>query len=134
MTELIAENIIVRRGGRTILDHVSLHVQPGIFLSIVGPNGSGKSSLLRALGGIWELSEGSVRIGTKLLSEFSRRELAQTIAFVPQDTRMDFAFTVEEIVAMGRHPRRGRFERASLIDREAIERGFCVQSSNTDRQ
>jgi iron complex transport system ATP-binding protein len=43
------------------------------------------------------------------------------VAFVPQDTRMDFAFTVSEIVAMGRHPRRGRFEGATSRDRRAIE-------------
>ena len=34
---------------------------------------------------------------------------------------MGFAFTVEEIVAMGRHPRRGRFDRATSDDRRAIE-------------
>lgn len=118
---LSAGNISVRRGGRTILDRVSLQVAPGEFLSIVGPNGSGKSSLLRALAGIWKLEGGFVRIGGKPLSEFGRRELAQRVAFVPQDTRMDFAFTMEEVVAMGRHPRRGRFERATLEDRRAIE-------------
>jgi iron complex transport system ATP-binding protein len=118
---MIAENIVVRRGGRTILDRVSVAIRPGTFLSIVGPNGSGKSSLLRALAGIWEISEGSIRIDGKALSEYGRRELAQKVAFVPQDTRMDFAFTVEEIVAMGRHPRRGRFDAAGAEDRRAIE-------------
>jgi iron complex transport system ATP-binding protein len=121
MSELVAQNITVRRGGRTILDRVSVGIQPGAFLSIVGPNGSGKSTLLRALAGIWELSEGEIRIEGRPLKDFGRRELAQIVAFVPQDTRMDFAFTVEEIVAMGRHPRRGRFERASAIDHRAIE-------------
>ena len=121
MTDLAAENVVVNRGGRTILDGVSLRVAPGSFLSIVGPNGSGKSSLLRTLAGIWMVSRGFVRVGTRPIEELGRRELAQTVAFVPQDTRMDFAFTVEEIVAMGRHPRRGRFERASEDDRRAIE-------------
>lgn len=118
---LIVENISVRRGNRTILDHVNVRVAPGQFLSIVGPNGSGKSSLLRVLAGIWKPGDGSIRIGGKNLSEFGRRELAQYIAFVPQDTRMDFAFTIEEIVAMGRHPRRGRFERATAEDGRAID-------------
>jgi iron complex transport system ATP-binding protein len=118
---LVAENISLRRGARMILDGISLQVVPGEFLSIVGPNGSGKSSLLRALAGIWGLAEGAVRIGGKKLEEFHRRELAQRVAFVAQDTRMDFAFTVEEVVAMGRHPRRGRFERASSDDRRAID-------------
>jgi iron complex transport system ATP-binding protein len=118
---LIADNISLQRGNRTILDRVSVRVEPGQFLSIVGPNGSGKSSLLRALAGIWKIGDGSIRIGQKNLPDYGRRELAQRVAFVPQDTRMDFAFTIEEVVAMGRHPRRGRFERANAEDRRAID-------------
>jgi iron complex transport system ATP-binding protein len=118
---LSAEGVVVKRGHRTILDGVTVRVAPGELLSIVGPNGSGKSSLLRVLAGIWKPDEGAARIGHKPLSEFGRRELAQQVAFVAQDTRMDFAFTVEEIVAMGRHPHRGRFERASAEDRRAID-------------
>jgi iron complex transport system ATP-binding protein len=121
MSELVADNISIERGGRNILSRVSIRISPGTFLSVVGPNGSGKSSLLRALAGLWSVSEGAVKIGGRPLGELSRRALAQTIAFVPQDTRMDFAFTVEEIVAMGRHPRRGRFDRATSADQLAIE-------------
>ncbi len=113
MNQLDAEQVTVIRGRRTILDRVSLRVEPGAFLSIVGPNGSGKSSLLKAMAGIWQLSGGSVTIDGRPLSDFARRELAQIAAYVPQDTHMDFSFTVEEIVSMGRHPRRGRFERAT---------------------
>lgn len=121
MSGLIADRVVVTRGGRTILNEVSVQVEPGSFLSIVGPNGSGKSSLLRALAGVWPLTSGSIQIGARPLHELRRRELAQTVAFVPQDTRMDFAFTVDEIVAMGRYPRRGRFERPTSEDRNAIE-------------
>jgi iron complex transport system ATP-binding protein len=121
MSDLAAKNVTLHRGGRRILDGLSLSVSPGAFLAIAGPNGSGKSTLLRALAGIWPLSGGSIRIGSRPLGDFGRRELARTIAFVPQDTRMDFAFSVEEIVAMGRHPWRGRFERATPADRRAIE-------------
>lgn len=124
MSALTAEDVIVRRGDRAILDRVSLAVEPGGVLSIVGPNGSGKSTLLKALAGIWPLSGGTVKIGSKPLGDMSRREIAQRLAFVPQDIRMDFAFTVEEIVAMGRYPYRGRFDRASSADRDAIDRAL----------
>jgi iron complex transport system ATP-binding protein len=118
---LIAENVCVRRGGRTILDRVSVKVEPGEILSIVGPNGSGKSSLLRVLAGIWGPAEGVVTIAGKRLVELPRPDLARRIGFVPQDVRMDFAFTVEEVVAMGRHPRRVRFQPATADDRRSIE-------------
>lgn len=118
---LKVQNISVRRGDREILHEVGFEALPGGFLSIVGPNGSGKSTLLRALAGIWELAAGRIEISGKDLREYHRRELAQRVSFVPQDTRMDFAFTVEEVVAMGRYPRRGRFERATADDHRAIE-------------
>ncbi|HXE12012.1 MAG TPA: ABC transporter ATP-binding protein [Bryobacteraceae bacterium] len=124
MSALVAEELVVRRGDRAILDRVSLRVEPGGFLSIVGPNGSGKSTLLKALAGIWPTSAGSVTIGSKLLDNMHRREIAQRLAFVPQDIRMDFAFTVQEIVAMGRYPYRGRFDRANSADRDAIDRAL----------
>jgi len=116
---------VVRRGGRLILDHVSLQVESGVFLALVGPNGSGKSSLLRALTGIWPTAEGAVTLDGEAISGMTRRDVARRIAFVPQDTRMDFAFTVAEIVAMGRHPRRGRFDRETVKDREAIEQAVA---------
>jgi iron complex transport system ATP-binding protein len=119
--DLEADGISVERGGRRIIDRISLRIAPGAFLSIVGPNGSGKSSLLKALSGLWPLAGGGVRLGGRSLDQFGRRELAQNIAFVPQDTRMDFAFTVAEVTAMGRHPHRGRFERAGMADRQAVE-------------
>lgn len=124
MSGMIAENVILQRGGRTILASISVRIEPGALLAIVGPNGSGKSSLLKALAGIWSISAGSIRIDSKPIGEFTRRELARTVAFVPQDTRMDFAFTVAETVSMGRHPRRNRFERATADDRLAAEQAL----------
>jgi iron complex transport system ATP-binding protein len=125
MSQLIVENVVLTRGIRTILSQVSLAVESGDFLSIVGPNGSGKSSLLRAMAGVWPIASGSIRIGSRQLKEFSRRDLAKTVAFVPQDTRMDFAFTVEEIAGMGRHPHRGRFDRMTAEDRDAVEEALA---------
>ncbi len=121
MRSLEAKELAVRRGGRAILDGVTLRLEQGELLAIVGPNGSGKSSLLRALSGLWEPSGGQVFLGGRSLGGYSRRELARYISFVPQDTRIGFAFTVEELVSMGRYPHRGRFAREGAIDRAAIQ-------------
>jgi iron complex transport system ATP-binding protein len=120
MSGLEARSIGVARGGRQILQAASLRLERGQLQAIVGPNGSGKSTLLRALAGIWPVSEGSVLLDGRPLSQFPRRDLACRITFVPQDTRLEFAFTVEEIVAMGRHPHRGRFARETEEDRRAV--------------
>jgi iron complex transport system ATP-binding protein len=118
---LQTSGLVVRRGGRAILDGISLRLEQGELLAIVGPNGSGKSSLLRALAGLWQPSEGEVLLNQKSLTKYSRRELAGHVSFVPQDTRIGFAFTVEELVSMGRYPHRGRFARESPGDRAAVQ-------------
>ncbi len=51
---------------------------------------------------------------------FRENSVARRIAFVPQDTHVDFAFTVAEILAMGRYPHRGRFAPESAVDHAAI--------------
>jgi iron complex transport system ATP-binding protein len=121
MNSLEARGVAVARGGRRILDGVNLKVEPGVVMAMAGPNGSGKSTLLRALAGIWPVSDGSVALDGKPIGALGRRVIAQRIAFVAQDNRLDFAFSVAEIVAMGRYPHRGRFERATSADRCAIE-------------
>jgi ATPase subunit of ABC transporter with duplicated ATPase domains len=58
---LVASDVGVVLGGRTVLEHVTLTVAPGTRLGVVGPNGVGKSTLLRALGGRIALDAGTVR-------------------------------------------------------------------------
>jgi iron complex transport system ATP-binding protein len=121
MSVLEAKSISVRRNGRWILDDVTLKLVPGEVLAIVGPNGSGKSTLLRALAGIWNVSKGNVKLDGVPVSQLARRVVARTIAFVPQEQRTEFAFTVEEMVAMGRYPHRGRFTPETAHDRKVVE-------------
>lgn len=60
--QLIAENLILSRGGRTIFDGVSLSVDAGEALVLTGPNGSGKTTLLRALAGFLRPDAGTIAI------------------------------------------------------------------------
>ncbi|MCW5895609.1 MAG: ABC transporter ATP-binding protein [Bacteroidetes bacterium] len=86
------------------LRDVSFHVEKGEFLSVAGPNGSGKSTLLRLLDRIYVPRSGTILLDNKNLTEYPRSELARRIAFVPQDTSVQFPFTVLELVLMGRSP------------------------------
>jgi len=114
-------DLTVVRGRRRILDAATLDVMPGAITAILGPNGSGKSTLLRALGGLWRPARGTVTLDGEALSHLSRQDIAQRVAFLPQDSWCDFAFTLEEMVGMGRHPHRGRFAAAGTRDRAAID-------------
>jgi cobalamin transport system ATP-binding protein len=121
MTAVLAgRNLVVVRGGRRILDDVTVTLAPGALTAVIGPNGSGKSTLLRVLAGLWAPTSGEVTLDDEPLEQMPRRDVAQRLSFLPQDTRCDFAFTVDEIVAMGRHPHRGRFASETTRDREAV--------------
>ncbi len=135
MTTLEARHIAVDRGGRRILTGAGFRLASGDLHAIVGPNGGGKSTLMRALAGLWPVAAGSVALDGKPLAEFSRREIARRVAYVPQDAGLDFAFTAGEIVAMGRHPHRGRFGAESSADRRAIESALerCDVAALRDR-
>lgn len=120
MSALELRHATVTRRGHDILSNATIRVDAGELLVLLGPNGSGKSSLLRVIAGLWSTSSGSATLDAKELPRFSRNELARRIAFVPQDTHVDFAFTVAEILAMGRYPHRGRFSPETEADHIAI--------------
>lgn len=120
MTILEARKASIERGGRQILTEASLWVAPGELKAIVGPNGGGKSTLLRVLAGLWTPSSGGVLLDGYPLASRPRNEIARAISYVPQNERISFEFTVEDVVAMGRYPHRGRFSRESANDRRIV--------------
>jgi iron complex transport system ATP-binding protein len=121
MGELLVRDASVHRGGREILRAATLRVEAGHLTAVLGPNGSGKSTLLRVLAGLWPPAAGEVVLDGQPMEALSRRAVARRLSFLPQDSRCDFAFTVEELVSMGRHPHRGRFDAARGADRAAVE-------------
>jgi iron complex transport system ATP-binding protein len=127
MTSILSgAGLTVVRGRRRILDAASLALVPGAVTAIVGPNGSGKSTLLRALAGIWQPVSGSVTLDGRRMTDLSRRDIARRVSFLPQDTRCDFAFTVGEVVAMGRYPHRRRFAPEGTRDRDAVDEAMAT--------
>jgi iron complex transport system ATP-binding protein len=75
--------------------------------------------------GLWALTEGRVELEGRDLREISRPQVACAITFVPQEAKLDFEFTVREIVSMGRYAHRGRFERETGDDRNAVEEALA---------
>lgn len=106
---LEARNLRFSYGENTVIDDVSFNLAPGEMLGILGPNGSGKSTLLRLLSGVLQPASGTVRIDGQALTAYTRRQLGQAIAVVPQDTLIEFPFSVTEVVLMGRSPHLGGF-------------------------
>src|SRR5438045_2307438 len=77
-----------------VLDGVSLEVKRGTIVGLLGPNGSGKTTLLRVVAGILPPLSGRVWIGGQPIEQLTRRELARSIAVVPQETHSTFDFSV----------------------------------------
>jgi len=67
-----------------ILHGISLVVGKGEFLTVIGPNGAGKSTLLRCLDGLLSPAAGEVQVDGRRLADYSRRELARVVSYVPQ--------------------------------------------------
>jgi iron complex transport system ATP-binding protein len=94
-------NLSVRLGRRTILQDVTLRARAGELLAICGANGAGKSTLLKAVLGEVPC-EGTIRLNGHEVRTSRPEALAPLRAVLPQDTEVAFAFTLGEIVAMGR--------------------------------
>lgn len=87
----------------TLFRKISLSFPKGAFIALAGPNGSGKSSLLKFFYKQLKPEEGTIWVEKADLATLKQEVLAQNIGFVPQNGRLDFSFTVEETVAMGRY-------------------------------
>lgn len=99
-----------------ILNNINLNIKKGKFYSILGPNGSGKTTLLRLISKILNKDEGKIFIEEKSIDKINLKELAKKLAVVPQNTDIEFEFTVKDIVLMGRAPHISRFSSESKED------------------
>jgi len=104
MALLEAAGLRFHYGARRVLDGIDLVLDGGEMVGIIGPNGAGKSTLVRLLAGIVRPASGTIRLRGRPLAAWTRRERAREVALVPQDPRVDFPYTVLEVVLMGRAP------------------------------
>lgn len=89
--------------GRAILDNVGFDLEAGECLAILGNNGVGKSTLLKCIDRINKTRSGSVIVNGKNMFDLSRREMAQSVAYVPQST-VSSHIMVFDAVLLGRKP------------------------------
>lgn len=101
---LEAKHLHYNIGDRNLINNISLHLNSGEIVAIIGTNGAGKSTLMRLLSGYLVSNGGSCRLLDKPLHEWHPQQLAKTRAVMRQSSSLEFPFTVEEVVAMGRIP------------------------------
>jgi iron complex transport system ATP-binding protein len=116
--KLKVDNLSYKYDELEILEEISFAINQGDFLGLIGPNGSGKSTLLKNINSILKPDKGKVYLDDYDLQELSNKEMAKKLAVVPQNTNVNFNFTVKEIVLMGRAPYISRFKNESEEDFE----------------
>jgi iron complex transport system ATP-binding protein len=106
--------------GRDVLHGITLQAERGEILCIVGPNGCGKSTLLKAIAHILEY-RGAIRVDSREVASFTRKNLAKKIALMGQASQVYFPYSVYDTVALGRYAHsRGFLKNLSGEDEEII--------------
>ena len=116
------DDVVLRYGGskEPAVRGVSLDAPAGRMTAVVGPNGSGKSTLVRALLGRLTPERGGVELGGRPIGALTRREVATTLAVVPQREEPAFPLSARDFIALGRYPHGSAFSGPSAVDRDAV--------------
>nr|WP_321412035.1 ABC transporter ATP-binding protein [uncultured Carboxylicivirga sp.] len=112
---LAFEDLCYKVGNEKILDTVSHELYKGCFYSIAGCNGSGKTTLLQSLLQIKKPSSGKIFLPEEIENK------AHYFSYVPQNTLLEFDFTVEEVVMMGRYPYYSGITGPSREDKQKVK-------------
>jgi iron complex transport system ATP-binding protein len=123
---LEAENLTCRIGNKAILEQVTLRVRKQEKLAVIGPNGAGKTTLLRCLNGLLKPGGGQVLLGSRPLQDYSPRQIARQLSYVPQAGQSPPPFTVFEFVLLGRYAHHGPFVPPSRIDENAAAKALEI--------
>ena len=118
---LNVENMTVRYGENTIVKAISFDVLEGQWLMLVGPNGAGKSTIVNAIAQGAPYS-GNVTFGGKDVRRMKPSEFAKNCGILTQTHNVNYSFTVEEIIRLGRYSYSGGlFAKSSSNDDKAVE-------------
>ena len=99
---LKANDVTVRYGRLTAVDRLSFTLEEGQWLMLVGPNGAGKSTLLHAVARGVEY-QGGITLEGRDIHAYKPAELARKLGLLSQQHHVGYAYTVEEIVKLGRY-------------------------------
>jgi len=99
---LKVQDISINYEAQTVVRNVSFALEKSMIIAVLGANGAGKTSLLKSLNASLPVSKGLILLADKPLSDYSRREIAQKIAVIAQETETKFPVSVLEFVLAGR--------------------------------
>ncbi len=104
MTALQIKQLDTAPYGEQLLQGIELELAEGELLGLIGPNGSGKSSLLHTIAGGLPIDGGSIVIHQRPLQQWGHEERARALSMQSQHASLNFPFSVEEVILLGRIP------------------------------
>ena len=119
--------------GVEVLRGISLAVRPGELVALIGPNGSGKTTLLRTMGRLLRPLAGQVLLDGADLWKLGARRVARSVGWVPQNARLAWPFTVQQVVALGRFPHRGWIAAWTAEDHRAVDEALAATGMEAHR-
>jgi len=120
------EHLTAGYPGRPVLRDLSLAVGEGERVALLGPNGAGKSTLLQAITGRQHAETGVVRLFGQDVRHLPAAERARLVSVVPQQLEVPMAFTVGEMVMMGRTAALSRWQAPSAKDRRIVAQAMAT--------
>jgi iron complex transport system ATP-binding protein len=121
--------------GNSVLRQTTFQLEEGSCSALIGTTGVGKTTLLRIAAGVLHPAKGQVRLRERAMETIPIKEVARTVALVPQQLELPFAFTVQQVVEQGRTPYIGMLRGPGRSDRIAVDRALDLAdvSSLRDR-
>jgi len=130
VSTLRLDHVCASPWGEPLLRDINLDLEAGTILALAGPNGAGKSSLLKLIAGDFQPDSGELCLDGRPLAEWSAQERARRLAFLPQLSLLNFPYTVEEVVMLGRTPHSSGLHK----DREVVEQALQFTDTVSLRQ
>jgi iron complex transport system ATP-binding protein len=118
---LSVRELICGYGKRAVTNSISFELDPSQIMSVLGPNGVGKTTLFKTLLGFLCPLSGSIFIGGRDTSAWSRKEFAKEVAYIPQLHVPSFSYAVHDVVLMGRTPHLQGLSSPGETDEEIVE-------------
>lgn len=129
MSTLVLDQVSASPWGKPLLQDINLALEEGTILALLGPNGAGKSSLLQLMSGDVRPDSGVVKLNDRDLLDWSTQERARRLAVLPQMSLLNFPYSVEEVVMLGRTPHSSGLHK----DREVAEHALAITDTSSLR-
>lgn len=126
MTDLIATDLTVKAGEKTLVEAANFTLSPGELVVLLGPNGAGKTSLIRGALGLQSTASGDAHLGEVKSCDLPPMARARQVAYLPQSRPMAWPNRVHDVVSLGRFSHGAVLGKLKQADAAAVDRAIVA--------